>query len=463
MTIWEKVFRQLHDEGISYCHWKSNEHLDRSFEGKTDFDLLIAKKDSQRFTQILFEHNFKRRASTANKNFPGMEDFVGMDPETCGLCHFHAHYQLVMGATGRKNLVFPLEKALLKEAKMHDKFPIMVPPVELEIIILMIRVALKTKLDLKNIIKSVIGRDVYPDNITAELKYLYDQVDEDKFRALVHEYTDEPVAFTKAFKGFAEPYSLMRFIGLRKAVKKGVEAYPRMSTADIIREQEIRSLSSEISVSGFASGGITLAFLGCDGSGKSSTVDEVIKWLKWKFSVVTYYMGEPKDDNWSKFLLKVAKGFRKIGMSGVYDHIIYQIKIRFASIRLSNYKAGLRDKRQGKIVVFDRFPMNQFWDMEEPMDGPRIPQDHPLAAKERAIYEEIGQADQLFVMEVTAEESTKRKPFHASEKNQIMLKKKIKAINKLLAEDLQHVEAIDTVRDQTSVWNDVKRKIWKIN
>jgi len=66
-------------------------------------------------------------------------------------------------------------------------------------------------------------------------------------------------------------------------------------------------------------------------------------------------------------------------------------------------------------------------------------------------------------MKVTVEESIKRKPHHPSEENRIMLTKNIKAIDELIASKLPKVVEIDTLKEQTVVWNDKERKIWEAN
>ena len=37
----QKLFVEFHKRGINYCHFKSNEHLDASFKGLTDLDVLF--------------------------------------------------------------------------------------------------------------------------------------------------------------------------------------------------------------------------------------------------------------------------------------------------------------------------------------------------------------------------------------------------------------------------------------
>ena len=77
-----QVFEELNRSGVRYCHWKSNAHLDRSMSGKTDFDLLVDRRDIYRFKSVLSHHKFLRVESPAVKRYPGMEDLLGFNPQT---------------------------------------------------------------------------------------------------------------------------------------------------------------------------------------------------------------------------------------------------------------------------------------------------------------------------------------------------------------------------------------------
>ena len=88
-------FNRLSDEDVSYCHWKSNANIDKSLAGKTDFDLLVSETERKKFENILNELNFKQVLSPPEKQFPGVEDYLGFDEETGGLCHLHIHYKLL--------------------------------------------------------------------------------------------------------------------------------------------------------------------------------------------------------------------------------------------------------------------------------------------------------------------------------------------------------------------------------
>ena len=39
------VFLEANAQNLTYCHWKSNIHLDKALRGDEDLDVLIAPKD----------------------------------------------------------------------------------------------------------------------------------------------------------------------------------------------------------------------------------------------------------------------------------------------------------------------------------------------------------------------------------------------------------------------------------
>ena len=106
-----RLFQALDQQGIGYCHWKSNANLERSLRGLTDLDLLVARTDSSRFRKVLCQHDFKPALSPPLNIYPAMEDYIGYDRETGLLVHLHIHYQLILGEMGVKNYRLPLEEA----------------------------------------------------------------------------------------------------------------------------------------------------------------------------------------------------------------------------------------------------------------------------------------------------------------------------------------------------------------
>jgi hypothetical protein len=49
----QELCKLMELEGITYCHWKSNNALDRSASGINDLDLLVSRADTDQFNRIL--------------------------------------------------------------------------------------------------------------------------------------------------------------------------------------------------------------------------------------------------------------------------------------------------------------------------------------------------------------------------------------------------------------------------
>ncbi len=101
------------EEKVDYCHWKSNEALDRSASGDNDLDLLIGRADVRKFTEILYRLDFREARSDLDGRLPGILNYYGFDTGTGRLIHVHAHYQLVLVSDLSKNYRIPIERAYL--------------------------------------------------------------------------------------------------------------------------------------------------------------------------------------------------------------------------------------------------------------------------------------------------------------------------------------------------------------
>ena len=46
LELVRRLCQTLSTEGVDYCHWKSNEALDRSARAESDLDLLVSRRDA---------------------------------------------------------------------------------------------------------------------------------------------------------------------------------------------------------------------------------------------------------------------------------------------------------------------------------------------------------------------------------------------------------------------------------
>ena len=130
-------------EGIAYCHWKSNDALDRAVRGDSDLDLLVRRRDAHRFTEVIRRLGFKDARSPSIKQVPGVFHSYGLDEPSGRLVHIHAHNQLVLGDDTTKNYRLPIEDAYLASVDSDDVLPLPVPAPEFELVVFVVRMVLK--------------------------------------------------------------------------------------------------------------------------------------------------------------------------------------------------------------------------------------------------------------------------------------------------------------------------------
>jgi len=460
----EDIIHKLNKE-IKYCHFKSNEHLSASFNGETDFDFLIHKNDIYKFQKLVIDLGFKRRVSTVDKQYFGMEDYICFDSENGKLYHFHVHYQLIFGKKYSKNYVLDMNNILWSNLKMDKEYNIPIPIPEIELILLILRIGLKTGTNLKTVAKIMLGRNILPKNLLDEFNYLDKQIDETKFTEITKHFNIEYKYFYQIFRALKNNQTnKIYFLYSKNKLTKSLSEYKILSKKQNIQTKKLRKCAKINSGSWLNTIGTTIAFVGCDGAGKSTIVNEINKWLSWKISVKQIYMGRPKKyPNRIKIFAKINNTLKYLGYKGLINVLEEQRFLYHANERRMNYFNSLKFKQSGKIVIFDRYPLKEFWSMNEPMDGPRILSNSNNSNKEKNIYSAIKEPDLLFLLNVEIEESLRRKKTQGIKEDRIIIERKYNAIQKVIMQksNQDNVCVIDAMRPYNEVLLEIKRKIWK--
>lgn len=489
------LFQTLNKQGIKYCHWKSNIRLDKSLQGKTDFDLLVARKDSQAFRNILSQHNVKLLVAAPGRNYPAMENYLGFDESTGAFFHLHVHFRLVLGEQFVKNYRLPFEYDFLNSVQIRRG--IKIPPPELEIVVLAVRVLLKYR-----------TRDFIKDNIPfrgagintgfrTEIKWLFSQTSLEKIKTTLDNW-----------KHVIDPNDILEFLEIVKSGKKAGLKIQRIKSRLKIRLrlfQRSNHLSSvvtyfrelwsrrkywrtsPITKMTFPEGGQTIAIIGADGAGKSTMVALLIDWLSWKLDIYTFYLGSKKPSRRSSFYYSVFRIVRRLTsllgkhnllgkfLTWLRDIPLYLHHLSTGRDRYARFVEGGRLALAGSIVLFDRYPLEPFntssIDLYE-MDGPKIASlagtrndifSKWFASKEKEIYTRMNLPECVIVLDVSPDVSVARKPDH----DPAVLDAKIKGVRSLI--DVirtrhQDVRIIHINADQPfdEVFLQLKRNIWSV-
>lgn len=490
------LFDTLNEQGIQYCHWKSNQHLDQALRGLTDLDLLVERSQRQLFKTILYQLRCKSIISPPGRQYPAIEDYLGYDDQTGKFFHLHVHYQLILGERFVKNYHLPLEQQFLESATINQGVKVVTP--ELEVIVLAIRALLKYRdRDAIKDALSIRSRGL-PSNILREFEYLFRQTTLERISAVL-----------KSEVNFVSPGIVLEFLEivsqshrsgyqiyrLRNALRRELQPFQRYSRRQAIRKYFYALWSSRMPFgrSFLAkkrpdSGGLLIAVIGADGAGKSTIVKALRKWLSWKLDARIFYMGSGEHlsrlSQAIKFISTILTWLQRgcsavLGEGNGLSRILGRVyrftrHLRYLSIaqtRYERYLASRQQAAQGSIIIYDRYPLagihRAMDDSRPPMDGPRIAWACKgeklrgitayLARTEEKIYQKISPPDYLVLLHVSPGVSLQRKPEHRHEE----VGPKIQAIESMDRYGL-HIIDIDAEEPLEQTLLQIKGELWNL-
>lgn len=276
MHIIQKIFQVYEEEKIMYCNFKSTQYLRDSFKGFADFDILVDHRAKTQSDGILTRFNCKKFDPIWIGKYPGVENWLAFDYETGEIYHVHLHYQIVTGKEYVNDYVMPWADLVLQSAIKDPEFKIYIANPNMEVLLLIIRILLKRK-----IINKQVKFNYFKARLTeGELKFFSEKMfsldaafnvqnfilnngnikskDFKKLSGIIH----RELKYSRRMKGFkALLLSLLFKYGLFQN--------------KILRKVGTYNITKKVT----SSGGKVIAFIGVDGSGKSTISKEINRWL----------------------------------------------------------------------------------------------------------------------------------------------------------------------------------------
>ncbi len=456
----EAVFAAMRSAGIRYAQFKSTSALADSFAGKTDFDLLVHPQDAEPLLALLVEHGFKQRHATMDSVYPAMEDYLWYDPETQAMHHFQLHYRLIFGKAGEKNHWFSDTAKILAHCEPHPVFGIPVVSKGFELMLLSLRLLLKFECDTPRKQKQY----NLPKGMRLELRELLQETSTQDWQTAVRQFIPQsPDAVIRLIESFLAsiqdgktvPYADMQ--RLQEDALSALKPLQRASQFNARAMHKARQSVKPMKTRWLSAGGKTIALVGSDGSGKSTLSQDLTQWLNYKLSAHHFYLGELKNHP-PLPKGKLAKWWH--GVRQVESRLIRNANYRLATVQEGQWLAG-----QGYLVVYDRYPLKEFWSMPKPMDGPRSQAEDSDYALERSIYQQIPDYPDILILLVTDLETVlTRRPENRAEKVLPTIQAKVEAVQQIAANPPAGVTCliIDANQDFETVRQQIKQQLWTL-
>ena len=289
-----KLFDTLDQANVSYCHWKSNIRIEGTLAGDEDIDLLVQRRDAERFETVLLATGFKFVQSYGGVGHPGVFNALALDDATSGLVHLHAHYQIVGGDSLVKNYRFPLEDLLLRHTRtIHG---VKVPDAEVDLLLFLLRVALK-----HTSLIEICKVNLHYKKISAELAWLLEVADVKETQALLEQWLPmvEPALVHDLLRAITDNGAVLRRIGLGWRLAWRLREFRRLGSVRSALSRQWRLLWYVIGRfqrrRDFVplAGGLVVALVGPKASGKSTIGSQLAARLGRHLVVTRIHAGKP--------------------------------------------------------------------------------------------------------------------------------------------------------------------------
>ena len=473
---------------ITYCHWKSNEHLAEALEGNTDLDLLFDPAQRGMLRRVFAECGLKPFRATPLMQYNAIEDYIGFDREAAKIWHVHTHYQMTLGESHLKGYtVSPWGGQLLRD-RVRGEENVWVSAPSDEFVLLMIRIALKYLW--RDRFRKLSGDDL------DEIEWLRERTDREDICSAADRLIDEQSKreilslYDSKLERKAQMIPLRRL--LRKELK-GYTGYNRISSWFARSTREFFWLCGGIkrrlcpsNCSAYRrvspSGGRLVAIVGCDGAGKSTLVSHIAREFGKKIDVAVFYLGSGKG---SSSLLRrpmklvaeriggrgvgrrVAEEYRERKSVSLKSRLFSAAKVLWAVALAQEKKRKQRmmvkARNNGLLVLTDRYPQS---DYPGASDGPLLSRyrdnDHGLlkqiAEWEQGVYERFSRntPDLAIKLTVPTETAIARKSEMSAE--EIENKKRIV----MGIEISERTVIIDTSRPLDIALGEAMKAIWEV-
>ena len=491
-SLTQVLINRFNQEGILYCHWKSNIDLAKTLEGELDIDLLVSNNSFAHATNILMDLGFKPAASKWGPNPSGIFHYYGYDPNQNDLVHLHMFTRVLTGESFLKSHLLPFEEMLLENTCSSNGLTVTSKETELILFVLRMYIKYGSFLDVIRLLKS-------DKKVREEAHWLKEGSDMKKVGILLDKYC--PVVSEDTFNACLDAIlsgaSYPKKWKLSRQVRQSLRIYGKYSFpgwlfghVQLLTGTLVKKIRKQKGGKILLSGGTIIAIVGADATGKSTLVAETSRWLRRNFVVNTVHAGKPPATPLTvpiNLLLALYRRLRsksrpiKIlekdspsSTGGIYSEskglssLIYATRaVCLAWDRRALLWKARRASANGEIIVCDRYPTNA----TGMMDSPRLLEDPTqkgfvasiynwLTRIERNLYRQIPPPDIVLRLSVSLETAKKRNTAREIVDDEMYLQNRHQQAKDWFMPGTRSIQDIDTDLPLDETLLAVKQAIW---
>lgn len=388
----EELLRSL-NENIFYAIIKSRFTYKRHGIQTGDIDILIDSSDSFKLSEYLIKFGFiKRLANLAN---PFEEYYI--HPEAGIL--FHVHFELVIRKDMYSYQIIRNDMSLQKRVFEEDLGLYFVPK-EIELLTHLAKIVFVDSFS-KQLLRGLYYRRFLSPSISTKIDEILKSNDSFLHSDLGH-------------------IKILDLLFERNIIKKSIPIDAQLSLLSLFRLRRILRMNIQIvnrENRSLKKSGIHIGVVGIDGSGKSTLSGALVDHFSAILSSKRYYLGLEKGSRmlFVERLFGVLRRLRFSRKTLIWQFIEGMKWLYVAKQRRKKFYEIKRLNKSGFLTVSDRYPLKEFWDMEHPMDGPRISKwasrfnfVQKIGEREKSIYQEIEPPELIICLNISLEKAYER-------------------------------------------------------
>lgn len=417
---------QLDIAGIACCVWKGSDHLGQSMDGERDLDLLVDAPDSGPVRSILAAAGLFPTRPVGHRRHSHVIDHLGFNSGTGQIVQLQAYERLVIDDGLVPTWEVPFAGEVLASRRPDPATGVPVANPAMEVVLLTLGAAAR----ITRLSRSAL---TVPDRLAPRVERLRSVTSDQEIIGVAGRWISD--AARPLFEdGLRLGFNRSRLRQLRSLATARLPAPPKPGhrSAELLRRglrrathvtRERRHRRGRV-VEG---GGLLVAVVGSDGSGKSSVARDLGATFERKLDVLSLYFGSGDGpSSFRRWPLKLARRMLRrlaAGSSAAPDRPVTLARVLWgltlASEKRSKLRRAVRARDAGAIVICDRFPQERIVGFN---DGPLLhgwatagPARRFVARWERRPYALAGRNPPDLVLHLAVDEAvaSQRRPDHS--------------------------------------------------